>query len=56
MIFWKGHVEICISKPKLIHAYGPKKKVILMNIKKTLKLIENTACLLYTSPSPRDRG
>ena len=45
MIFWKGHVAICISKTKLIHAYGPKKRVILMNIKKTLKLIEKTAKL-----------
>ena len=45
IIFWKGHVAICISRIKLIHAYGPKKRVILMNIKKTLKLIENTAKL-----------
>ncbi len=26
IIFWKGHVGICINKTKLIHAYGPKKK------------------------------
>ena len=45
MIFWKGHVAICLSKTKLIHAYGPKKKVMLMNIKKTIKLIEKTAKL-----------
>ena len=45
IIFWKGHVAICLSKTQLIHAYGPKKKVILMNVKKTLKLIEKTAKL-----------
>ena len=36
LIFWKGHVAICINKNQLIHAYGPKKKVIIMNIKKTI--------------------
>tara|TARA_Y100001958_G_C21156173_1_gene491146 strand:+ start:504 stop:1217 length:714 start_codon:yes stop_codon:yes gene_type:complete len=45
IIFWKGHVAFCLSKTQLIHAYGPKKKVLLMNIKKTLKLIEKTAKL-----------
>ena len=45
IIFWKGHVAVCLSKTLLIHAYGPKKKVLIMNIKKTLKLIEKTAKL-----------
>ena len=45
IIFWRGHVAVCLSKKILIHAYGPKKKVIIMNIKKTLKLIEKTAKL-----------
>ena len=45
IIFWKGHVAICLSKKKLIHAYGPKKKVIIMDIKKTVNLIEKTAKL-----------
>ena len=27
VIFWKGHVAICINSQKLIHAYGPEKKV-----------------------------
>tara|TARA_B100001027_G_scaffold78679_1_gene53732 strand:- start:47 stop:760 length:714 start_codon:yes stop_codon:yes gene_type:complete len=45
IIFWKGHVAICLSKNFLIHAYGPKKKVLIMNIKKTIKLIEKTAKL-----------
>ena len=26
IIFWKGHVGICINKSEFIHAYGPKKK------------------------------
>ena len=26
IIFWKGHVAVCIDSKKLIHAYGPKKK------------------------------
>ena len=45
IVFWKGHVAICLSKNQLIHAYGPKKKVLFMNIKKTFKLIEKTAKL-----------
>ena len=45
IIFWKGHVAVCLSKKKLIHAYGPKKKVVVMNIKKTINLIEKTAKL-----------
>ena len=45
IIFWRGHVAICLSKNNLIHAYGPKKKVLIMNIEKTIKLIEKTAKL-----------
>ena len=45
IIFWKGHVAVCLSKKKLIHAYGPKKKVIIMDIKKTINLIKKTAKL-----------
>ena len=45
VIFWKGHVAVCISSNKLIHAYGPKKKVIIMPIQKTIKKIQNTAKL-----------
>ena len=45
IIFWKGHVAICLSKKKLIHAYGPRKKVIIMDIKKTINLIKRTAKL-----------
>jgi cell wall-associated NlpC family hydrolase len=45
LIFWKGHVAIAISKNKLIHAYGPKKRVIIMPIKQTIARIEKTANL-----------
>ena len=45
IIFWKGHVAICISKIKLIHAYGPKKMVVIIDIKKTINLIKKTAKL-----------
>ena len=45
IIYWKGHVAVAISKTQLIHAYGPKKKVIQGNILKTIKLIKETAGL-----------
>ena len=45
IIFWKGHVAVCIDSKKLIHAYGPEKKVLIMPIKKTIERIERTACL-----------
>ena len=46
IIFWKGHVAICTDSKKLIHAYGPKKKVLVMPIKKTIDTIERTAKLV----------
>ena len=45
VIYWKGHVAVAISKKKLIHAYGPRKKTVIMDIKKTIKLIKKTANL-----------
>ena len=45
LIFWKGHVAIAISNKKLIHAYGPLKKTLVMPIKKTINRIYNTAAL-----------
>ncbi len=45
IIFWKGHVAIALSKKKLIHAYGPLKKTVIMNINETIKRIEKTANL-----------
>ena len=45
LIFWKGHVGLCLNKSQFIHAYGPRKKVLIMNIKKTIELISKTANL-----------
>ena len=48
LIFWKGHVALVISKKKLIHAYGPFKKVVSMPIQKCIKRIYKTANLKIT--------
>ena len=45
LIFWKGHVALAISKNKLIHSYGPFKKVVIMPIKKTINVIYKKANL-----------
>jgi len=36
---------MCLNKSKFIHAYGPKKKVLIMPTKKTIELIKKTANL-----------
>ena len=46
IIFWKGHVAVCINSQKLIHAYGPEKKVLIMTITNTINRIERTAKLI----------
>ena len=46
VIFWKGHVAVCINTKNLIHAYGPEKKVLIMSIMKTIDRIERTANLI----------
>ena len=45
IIYWKGHVAVALSKTKLIHAYGPRKKTLIMNIQKTIRLIKKTTNL-----------
>jgi len=45
IIYWKGHVAVCVNSKELIHAYGPEKKVIIMPINETIKRIERTANL-----------
>ena len=45
IIYWKGHVAIALSKKKLIHAYGPMKKTVIMDIDQTIKRIKRTAKL-----------
>ena len=46
IIFWKGHVAICVNSKKLIHAYGPEEKVLVAPTKKTINRIERTAKLV----------
>ena len=46
IIFWNGHVGMCLNQSKFIHAYGPKKKVLIMPTNLTIKLIEKTASLI----------
>ena len=45
LIFWKGHVAIVVSNKKLIHAYGPMKKTVIMGISQTIRRIKQTANL-----------
>ena len=45
IIFWKGHVAMCLNSKQLIHAYGPEKKVIIMPIVETINRIQKTAKL-----------
>ncbi len=45
IIYWKGHVALALSNKKLIHAYGPMKKTVIMGIYQTIKRIEQTAKL-----------
>ena len=45
LLFWKGHVAIVLSKNKMIHAYGPKQKVVIMKINDSIKIIKKTANL-----------
>ena len=45
IIYWKGHVALALSSKKLIHAYGPMKKTVVMGINQTIKKIEQTAKL-----------
>jgi uncharacterized protein YgiM (DUF1202 family) len=45
IIYWKGHVAVALSNKRLIHAYGPMKKTVIMGINQTIKRIERTANL-----------
>ncbi len=45
IIYWKGHVAVAISNKKLIHAYGPMKKTVVMGIRQTINRIRKTANL-----------
>jgi len=39
LLFWKGHVAIAVNNKKLVHAFGARKKVVIMGIKETIKKI-----------------
>ena len=45
IIYWKGHVAVALNSKKLIHAYGPMKKTVVMGIDQTIKRINKTANL-----------
>ena len=45
IIYWKGHVAVALSSKKLIHAYGPMKKTVVMDINQTIDRIKRTAKL-----------
>ncbi len=45
LIYWKGHVALALSKKRLIHAYGPSKRTLIMITKQTIKRIYQTANL-----------
>ena len=45
IIYWKGHVALALTGKKLIHAYGPMKKTVIMGINQTIERIERTAGL-----------
>tara|TARA_B100001248_G_scaffold230812_1_gene190933 strand:+ start:78 stop:815 length:738 start_codon:yes stop_codon:yes gene_type:complete len=45
ILYWKGHVAVALSRKKLIHAYGPLKKTVIMDIDDTIKRIKKTAKL-----------
>jgi len=38
-------VALALTNKKLIHAYGPMKKIVIMGINQTIKRIERTANL-----------
>ena len=51
IVFWRGHVGICLSRSKFIHAYGPKKKVLIMPTNLTIQHIKDTAKLIVKKVS-----
>ena len=51
IVFWRGHVGICLDQSKFIHAYGPKKKVLIMPINFTINVIQKTAKLIVKKVS-----
>jgi hypothetical protein len=52
LIFWKGHVAIALDKKKLVHAYGPKKKVTIMSISQTINLLQSKGLNIISIKRP----
>ena len=48
-LYWKGHVAVSLNRIFLIHAYGPKKKVVIMKKNKTIKEIKKNTNLTLLS-------
>ena len=46
IIFWRGHVGACLNQIEFIHAYGPRKKVLIMPTNETIQHIRKTAKLI----------
>ena len=51
IIFWRGHVGMCLNQSKFIHAYGPKKKVLIRPTNFTIRVIQKTAKLMIKKVS-----
>ncbi|MDC3087823.1 C40 family peptidase [Candidatus Pelagibacter sp.] len=51
IIFWKGHVGVCLNRFKFIHAYGPRKKVLIMPTNLTIQHIKSTSQLIVKKVS-----
>ncbi len=45
LLYWEGHVAVLLNKNTLIHAYGPKKKVVIMEKIKTIREIKKNTNL-----------
>ena len=52
LIFWKGHVAIALDKKKLVHAYGPKKKVTIMSISQTINILQSKGLNIISIKRP----
>ncbi len=52
LLFWKGHVAIALNKKKLIHAFGPMKKVVIMPIAKTVTDLKKKSLPLLSIKRP----
>ena len=53
LLFWKGHVAIAINKNELIHAYGPRKKVVVMKLNKVIQELEKKSLKLLSIKRPK---